>query len=69
MSLAINALLSESDDDDEDLLNDATQLLEEDEASKSTGRNLKLLSNLENLSLRFTLMAVAEQINVEGSPS
>jgi hypothetical protein len=38
MSSAINALLSESDDDeDEDLLNDATQLLEEEEGSKPTG--------------------------------
>jgi hypothetical protein len=38
MSSAINALLSESDDDeDEDLINDATQLLEEEEGSKPTG--------------------------------
>ncbi|XP_028398159.1 LOW QUALITY PROTEIN: protein polybromo-1-like [Dendronephthya gigantea] len=34
MSFAINALLSESDDEEEDLLNDATQLLEEDEGNK-----------------------------------
>ncbi|CAB4000597.1 polybromo-1-like, partial [Paramuricea clavata] len=36
MSFAINALLSESDDEDEDLLNDATQLLEEDEVNRNT---------------------------------
>ena len=39
MSFAINALLSESDDDDEDLLNDATQLLEEDDTNKTPGIN------------------------------
>ena len=37
MSFAINALLSESDDEEEDLLNDATQLLEEDEGNKKPG--------------------------------
>jgi hypothetical protein len=41
MSFAINALLSESDDEDEDLLNDATQLLEEDEANRNTGMDLQ----------------------------
>jgi predicted nucleotide-binding protein (sugar kinase/HSP70/actin superfamily) len=41
MSFAINALLSESDDEDEDLLNDATQLLEEDEANRNTGMVLQ----------------------------
>ena len=39
MNFAINALLSESDDDDEDLLNDATQLLEEDDTNKTPGIN------------------------------
>ena len=37
MSFAINALLSESEDEDEELLSDATQLLEEDEGAKKTG--------------------------------
>ena len=50
MSSAINALLSESDDDeDEDVLNDATQLLEEDESSKPTGERSFASKYLKNL--------------------